>query len=171
MPKFFKLLLVGVMLAALLGACSGSKEPAYDILEYLSAFTTMDYAAMFDCTEAAVENTGDDYDAAKEAFVSKYTAIFTGIGVKEITIENLVGPDADGGYTYTATYKTTDYGDFTNNFVLETCMEDNMLRALGLFADLPGDGGGLRCARAHRGGAARGDLRGGRYAARREFIR
>ena len=124
MPKFFKLLLCGVMLAALLGACSGGKEPAYDISEYLSAFTTMDYTAMFDCTEAAVENTGDDYDAVKEAFVSKYTAIFTGLGVKEITIENLVGPGAEGGYTYTATYKTTDYGDFTNNFALETCIEE-----------------------------------------------
>jgi hypothetical protein len=124
MPKFFKLVLYGLILAALLGACSGGKEPTYDISEYLSAFTAMDYETMFNCTEAAVENTGDDYDTAKETFVSKYTAIFTGLDVKEITIENLVGPDADGGYTYTATYKTTDYGNFTNNFVLETCTEE-----------------------------------------------
>ena len=59
MPRFLKLLLGGVMMTALLCACSGEKQTPYDISEYLSAFTAMDYDAMFDHTETAADNTGD----------------------------------------------------------------------------------------------------------------
>jgi penicillin-binding protein len=124
MHKVFKLLLCGVILAALLCACSGGGNTANDISQYLSAFTGMDYAAMFDCTEAALDNTGDALKAAKTAFVDKYTAIFTGIGVTGIELSNLAGPDDNGVYTYTATYKTKDYGDFTNNFTLKSRTEE-----------------------------------------------
>lgn len=130
MPRFLRLLLGGIMLTALLCACSGEKQTAYDISEYLSAFTAMDYDAMFDRTETAADNTGDALKTAKEAFVSKYTAIFEGLGVTEITIDNLSEPDADGNYTYTATYKTKDYGDFTNNFTLQARVEEGTCRVL-----------------------------------------
>ncbi len=123
MPRILKLLLCGVLLIALLGACSSGAQTDGDISEYISAFQSMDYAAMYALCDPAV-------DIDKDAFVAKYTAIFTGIGVTQVTVADIAGPDADGVYTYTATYKTKDYGDFTNSFQLATRVEDGKQRVL-----------------------------------------
>lgn len=125
MPRFLKLLLIILVIGVLLCACTGEKAAPYDISEYLSAFTAMDYAAMFACTEPVADlDSGKEYDTAKDTFVSKYKAIFSGLGVTHISIDTLNGPDESGTYTYTATYKTKDYGDFTNNFTLHSRVEE-----------------------------------------------
>jgi penicillin-binding protein len=124
MPKTIKALLCILIACALLGACSGDAVPAYDISEYLAALTAMDYPAMFACTEAAANLKGNAYAAAMKPFVDKYTAIFSGIGVTQVVVENLSGPDENGTYTYNATYKTKDYGDFTNRYTLKTRMDE-----------------------------------------------
>lgn len=124
MPKTIKLLLCTLIAFALLCACTVETATSNDISDYLSSFTAMDYAAMFACTETAADLEGEAYEAQKDKFVSKYDAIFTGLGVTQIAIENLSGPDENGTYTYTATYKTKDYGDFTNNFTLKSREEE-----------------------------------------------
>ncbi len=97
--------------ALLLSACRAAKAPGYDISAYMAAFEAMDYDAMW-------AHTLPREKIDKDAFVQKYDAIFSGMGVEAVEISGLAGPDADGGYTYTATYKTKDYGDFTNDFAL-----------------------------------------------------
>jgi hypothetical protein len=62
-------------------------------------------------TEARLHRMAEELlaDIDKDTFVAKYEAIFTGMGVTQIAIENLSGPDENGTYTYTATYKTKDW--------------------------------------------------------------
>ncbi len=105
-------LLLCTLVVILLASCSTGQQPVYDITDYLEAFKTMDYSAMWELTDPAV-------NIKKEDFINKYDAIFSGLGVEEIVIDNLAGPDEDGYFTYSATYKTKEYGDFTNNYTLK----------------------------------------------------
>lgn len=107
--KFLICLLVTVLA---LSACSGVKLPVYDVSGWVNALTAMDYEAMWNQADPAV--TID-----KDGFIEKHEAIFKGLGVKEITVDNVAGPDENGRFTYTATYKTQDYGDFTNAYSLQ----------------------------------------------------
>ncbi len=107
--KFLICLLVSVLA---LSACSGVKLPVYDLSGWVNALVAMDYEAMWDQVDPAV--TID-----KDGFIKKYDDIFKGLGVKEITVDNVTGPDENGRFTYTATYKTQDYGDFTNAYSLQ----------------------------------------------------
>ncbi len=109
MRTVIKIILI-VVICLFLGCC-GEKPQSYDISQYLESFIDMDYETMYSLCAPAVN--------IKEAeFVQKYENIFEGLGVTEVTIDNLSGPDEDGVYTYTSTYSTEDYGDFTNDFTL-----------------------------------------------------
>lgn len=106
-----KLLLLGAAVL-LLTACAAQDVPKrYDISDYMKAFESMDFEAMW-------EQVSPDAKVDKDAFLSKHKAIFSGLGVEAVEIGDIAGPDADGVYTYTATYKTRDYGDFTNDYEL-----------------------------------------------------
>ena len=108
-----KLLLI-ITICLLLAACTAQEAATeYDITAYLDSFAAMDYAAMFEY----VMPTADIDEAA---FITKYDAIFSGLGVTDIVLSDVAGPDEDGGYTYTATYKTADYGDFVNEYCAES---------------------------------------------------
>jgi hypothetical protein len=78
-----------------------------------------------------------------------------------VEISGLAGPDEDGVYTYTATYKTSDYGDFTNDYKLTVRpdIEGERQGAVGLFADIPRDGRGEHRARGDAEGCPRRDIR------------
>jgi hypothetical protein len=117
MPKTIKLLLCFMLIAALLTACSGGKTAAYDISEYIAAFTAMDYAKMFSCSDPAV-------DIDQETFVAKYSAIFSGLGVTQVSVSDITGPDENGAFNFTAAYQTKDYGVFSNVFTLKTRIEE-----------------------------------------------
>lgn len=129
MSKTIRILLC-LIAVLLLCACKGEAATSYDISEYMSAFAAMDYAAMFACTEASKGLSEKEYAAAKETFTKKYNAIFSGLGVTQIVVENLAGPAADGVYTYTATYKTKKYGDFKNDYTLHCREEEGECRVL-----------------------------------------
>jgi penicillin-binding protein len=100
-----------IALCLLLGACAQTAETTYDITGYLEDFAAMDYAGMY-------AQTLPTADINEESFVGKYDAVFSGLGVKSIVISGVSEPDADGYFTYTATYQTESYGDFTNDFTL-----------------------------------------------------
>ncbi len=105
-------LLVMLILICFLSSCAGSKTVSYDISQYIESFKAMDYEAMYSLTSPKV-------NISKQEFIDKYDNIISkGLGVTEIVIDDLSGPDENGTYTYTATYKTEDYGDFTNDFTL-----------------------------------------------------
>jgi cell division protein FtsI/penicillin-binding protein 2 len=107
--KLFALLI----LVCFLSSCAESNS-AYDITQYLESFKSMDYEAMYSLT-APMDDIG------KQDFIDKYNNIFgEGLKVTEIEIDNLSGPDENGTFTYTATYKTEDYGDFKNDYTLRT---------------------------------------------------
>ncbi len=107
-----KILVCVLVIALLLTACSGGQAAAYDISAWVKALTAMDYEAMWAQVDPAV--TID-----KDGFIQKYDNIFSGLGVKEVTVDNLSGPDENGRFTYTATYKTEDYGDFTSDYTAQ----------------------------------------------------
>ena len=104
------LLLCAVMILPLMSC--GAKTTGYDISAYMDAFEAMDWDAMWKHVSP------DAKKIDKETFLNKYDAIFSGLGVEEVEVTDLDGPDADGVYTYNATYKTKDYGDFTNAYKL-----------------------------------------------------
>jgi penicillin-binding protein len=111
-----KLLICAAVL--LLAACAAPSVPkSYDISDYMTAFTAMDFGAMW-------EQVSEDVKVEKDDFLGKYKAIFSGLGIETVEVSNLAGPDADGVYTYTATYKTKDYGDFTNDYKLTVRPDD-----------------------------------------------
>lgn len=107
-----KLLLCIVLVLALV-SCTDAPQPAWTPVAYLDAFAGMNYDAMW----ALCQPAGD---IDKDAFVQKYEAIFSGLGVTEIEIGGISEPDEDGVFHYTATYHTQDYGDFTDSFALKT---------------------------------------------------
>jgi hypothetical protein len=111
-----------IIILLLLCSCTQAGNPydvsKSDITQYLASFKAMDYDAMFSLCAPAVE-------IKKDAFVKKYGDIFSGLGVKEIAIDNVQGPDENGTFTYTATYKTESYGDFTNDFTIRTGFKDD----------------------------------------------
>lgn len=115
--RMIKTLIAILLVIALLSACSADSEPIFDLSEWINAFAAMDYEAMWAQVEPAV-------DIDEEAFVNKYNAIFSGLGVTEVTVDNVSGPDSNGYFTYTATYKTEDYGDFANGFSLQMVSSD-----------------------------------------------
>jgi len=104
--------LICLLAVLLLAGCAKDQEPVFDITSWLDAVKAMDYDAMWAQVEPAV-------NIEKEDFINKYNNIFSGLGVKEITFDSISGPDENGCFTYTATYKTEDYGDFTNDFSLQ----------------------------------------------------
>ncbi len=110
--RMIKILICVLVIILLLTACSGGQQAGYNITAWVNALTAMDYEAMWAQVDSAV--TID-----KDSFIKKYEAIFSGLGVKEITVENVVGPDENGRFTYTATYKTKDYGDYPNNYTAQ----------------------------------------------------
>jgi len=106
-----KFLLLGAAVL-MLAACTAQAVPErYDISDYFKAFEAMDFEAMW-------EYVSPDAKVDKDTFLSKYRAIFSGLGVESVEVSNLSGPDEDGVCTYTATYRTKDYGDFTNDYKL-----------------------------------------------------
>jgi penicillin-binding protein len=105
-------ILICVLAVLLLAACTTNQEPTYDITSWLDALKAMDFEALWAQVEPAVS-------VDKESFIEKYDNIFSGLGVKEITFDNISGPDENGCFTYTATYKTEEYGDFTNDYSLQ----------------------------------------------------
>lgn len=105
-------ILICVLVVFVLTACAADQEPIYNITSWLDAMKAMDYEAMWAQVEPAV-------DIDKDSFIKKYSNIFEGLGVKEITLDNISGPDDNGCFTYTATYKTEEYGEFTNDFSLQ----------------------------------------------------
>lgn len=105
-------ILICVLAVLILTACTVDQEPAYNITSWLDAMKAMDYEAMWAQVEPAV-------NIDKDSFAKKYSRIFEGLGVKEITFDNISGPDDNGCFTYTATYKTDEHGDFTNDFSLQ----------------------------------------------------
>ena len=106
-----KFLLLGAAVL-MLAACTAQAVPErHDISGYIEAFEAMDFEAMW-------EYVSPDAGVDKDTFLSKYEAIFSGLGVESVEVSNLSGPVEDGVYTYTATYRTKDYGDFTNDYKL-----------------------------------------------------
>ena len=103
------LLLCAVMVLPLISC--GAKTTGYDISAYIDAFEAMDWDAMW-------AQVSPDAKIDKETFLNKYEAIFSGLGVEEVEVTDLDGPDENGVYTYNATYRTKDYGDFTNAYKL-----------------------------------------------------
>lgn len=116
MRKLIKLSLVCIFAFSLLCAC-GESESAVDISQYIESFKAMDYKATYSFTAPAVKINEKD-------FIKKHENIFSGLTVKEIIIENLKGPDEQGVFTYDATYKTKDYGDFKSSFKLKSGFKD-----------------------------------------------
>lgn len=112
--RTFKILLC-ILLCFAFGGCESVLAPAVtaDISEYIDCFVNMDFATMF-------EHTSPTVDIDEEGFVKKYNDIFSGLGVKQIVIDNITGPSDEGEFSYTATYKTKEYGEFTNAFTLRT---------------------------------------------------
>ena len=109
-------LAVAVLLCAVIilpQAACGANSPvkSYDISAYMDAFEAMDWNAMW-------AQVSPDAEIDKDSFLKKYEAIFSGIGVEEVEVTDVAGPDADGVFTYNATYRTKDYGDFTNAYRL-----------------------------------------------------
>ena len=93
-----------------LAAC-GPSASGEDITAYIDAFEAMDWDAMW-------TQVSPDAKVDKDTFLKKYDAIFTGLGVETVTVDDVAGPDEDGVYTYNATYKTKEYGEFTNAYRL-----------------------------------------------------
>ena len=117
MGKIYKLMLCIALLISLC-SCMGDLPPAYDMTSFLDSFTAMDYQAMYTHVSPAV-------DINKDAFFKKYDDIMSGLGVTEIVIDDVSEPNENGVFTYTATYKTTDYGDFTNTYTAPTSFIDD----------------------------------------------
>jgi hypothetical protein len=111
-----------------------------DITQYIESFKAKDYRTMYSLCAPAV-------DIKEKDFIKKYSDIMEGLGVKEITVDNVTGPDENGVFTYTATYKTEEYGDFTNDFTLRTGFKDDKCVVLWdyslIFPDLE-EGGSVR---------------------------
>ncbi len=105
-------IVICVLAVLLFTACTADQEPVYNITSWLDAMKAMDYEAMWAQVEPAV-------NIEKDSFIKKYKDIFSGLGIKEITFDNISGPDDNGCFTYTATYKTEEYGDFTNDYSLQ----------------------------------------------------
>jgi penicillin-binding protein len=105
-------MLICVLTVVILTACAAGPQAVYDVNAWVTAMAARDYEAMWAQVDPAV-------DIDKDSFINKYDAIFSGLGVKEITIDNIIGPDENGFFTYTATYKTQDYGDFESDYSLQ----------------------------------------------------
>jgi len=116
--RYLLIIICIILIFALIG-CESEAEQGIDITPYLNSLMAKDYAAMFDLCSPVV-------NIDKETFVQKYEVIFDGLGINEITIDSLSEPNEDGVFTYTATYKTDDYGDFTNRFTLQTGLIDDI---------------------------------------------
>lgn len=111
-------ILICMLAVLLLAACAAENEPVYDLTAWVNALTEKNFWAMWEQCEPAVS-----VDA--QSFVEKYDAIYYALGVKEVTVDNIIGPDQDGRFTYTATYKTKNYGDFTNDFSLQMIFSED----------------------------------------------
>jgi cell division protein FtsI/penicillin-binding protein 2 len=119
----YLLIVVCIILVVALIGCGVETEPDIDITPYLNSLMAKDYDAMFSLCSPIV-------NIDKETFVQKYETIFDGLGINEITIDSLSAPDENGVFTYLATYKTNDYGDFTNRFTLRTGFIDGSVMVL-----------------------------------------
>ncbi len=110
--KYFTIILCIIMLLSFSG-CVDEESSKADITPYLDELASMDYAAMFAHTSPLV-------DIDEEAFVKKYTDIFTGIGVASVSIDSIAGPNEDGEFSCLITYHTNEYGDFSDRFTIKT---------------------------------------------------
>ncbi len=115
----YLLIIICIMLVFALVGCEVEAEPTADITSYLNSLMAKDYAAMFAMSSPIV-------NIDRDTFVQKYETIFSGLGVHQITIDSLSAPNDAGVFTYIATYKTADYGDFTNRFTLQTGLIDGV---------------------------------------------
>ncbi|MFA5674944.1 MAG: penicillin-binding transpeptidase domain-containing protein [Christensenellales bacterium] len=116
--RFIKPLFLSCILITLV---SCAPAPAFQPTaeEYTDALSNMDYNAMWDLCEPAIS-------IDKDTFIQKYEAIFSGLGVTGITVNNLTEVDENGLFSYSAVYHTKDYGDFSDNFSLKIIpMSDN----------------------------------------------
>lgn len=113
----YLLLFVCIIFVFALFGCEQEEQQAADITPYLNSFMDMDYTTMFSyCSPIA--------DIDEEGFVKKYSDIFGGLAVTKITIDSLSAPSEDGEFSFTATYYTEKYGDFSNTFKLKTGLID-----------------------------------------------
>ena len=66
------------------------------------------------------------YYILEEDFVKKYTNIFEGLGVYEVSYEKLSEESKDGVNTvaFTMTYRTSVAGDITNNYVMRLVLDE-----------------------------------------------
>ena len=111
MRKAFLSMILWILVLLIVCSCSGG-QTQYDITPFLDSLKAMDFETMYALTEPSV-------DIDQDAFVKKYEAIFSGLGITEVVIDQMSGPDGNGVFTYTATYRTKEYGDFTNNYTLK----------------------------------------------------
>lgn len=120
--RILKVLLCMILCLALVG-CENEQPQTPDVSEYLGRFAAMDYVGMYAQTSPAV-----DIDEA--GFIKKYDDIFSGLGVSEVVIETASPVDEDGAFSFTATYKTEEFGDFSNVFTAKTTFVDDEWKVL-----------------------------------------
>lgn len=106
-----------VLILLILVSCTNSADFSIAISDYLEALTDMDFDAIWDSCEPSV--TID-----KDTFIQKYKAIFSGLGITEISITDQSEADEFGNFFYTAVYHTKEFGNFQNNFDLSVVHTD-----------------------------------------------
>ena len=148
--RIIKILLCIIICLALIG-CAPEEEPSPDITEYLARFVAMDYAGMYVLSSPTVDITQD-------TFVKKYEDIFSGLGISQVTLNRLAGPDSAGTFAATVTYSTEHYGDFSNVFEIKTGFIDERFMVLWdyslIFPEM-GEGYSVRVQTLH---ASRGEI-------------
>ena len=97
-------------------------------------------------------------DIDEEAFVKKYTDIFTGIGVASVSVDSIAGPTDSGEFSCIITYHTNEYGDLSNRFTIKTGVIEGEYMVLwdyGLIFPEMGQGSSVRVSTLH---ASRGEI-------------
>jgi len=108
-------LLLLLLVAFSFCACDAS-NPGKTAEDFLDAIAKRDFKLAYTYTWPY-----DSTTLAEEDFINKYQAIFDGLGIQEMEITDaFVTTDSFGTlYTYTATYITEKYGNFSYNFSME----------------------------------------------------
>ena len=108
-----KLLLCILLMLTLVSCSEAAPLPSQAAAAYLEAFTDMDFETMWALCRPAVA-------IEQDAFMQKYQAIFTGLGITEVEITDATEPDENGFFHYTAVYHTEDYGVLTSQYNAKT---------------------------------------------------
>ena len=148
--RYLTIILCIIMLLSFAG-CADEEGSTADITPYLDELVSMDYAAMFAHTSPLV-------DIDEEAFVKKYTDIFTGIGVASVSVDSIAGPDESGEFSCLITYHTNEYGDFSDRFTIKTGLIEGEYMVLwnyGLIFPEMGEGSRVIVSTIH---ASRGEI-------------